>query len=68
MTPAQLDILLNGAFVYQRSDGTEYASFDYAMQKLGVRCLRRTGPLSAEDLRRTPDQVLARLNQELAAA
>lgn len=67
MTPAQLDLLLNGAFIYADRHGKPFASFDYKLRDFGMTLLRRSGPLSDADLQCKPDEILARLNQDLAA-
>lgn len=67
MTPAQLDIILNGAFIYERKDGSRFASFDYKLGDWGVKRAGRTGALTEADLSRPSSDVLADLNATLSA-
>lgn len=67
MTPTQLDIVLNGAFIYRASDGKLFASFDYRLGKYGAELVRRSGPLSESDLSRSSTDVLADHNAALAS-
>jgi hypothetical protein len=46
MTPAQLDLIIQGLFIYEAADGTTYKSHDYKLRDYGVNCVGRTGPLS----------------------
>ena len=67
MTPAQLDILFNGAFIYQRPDGTSFASIDYKLGDYGMKLLRRAGKMTEADLAGSVADYLARLDREAAA-
>jgi hypothetical protein len=51
MTPAQLDLLLNGLFIYEGPDGSLYKSHDYKLCDYGVKCVGRTGRLTDEEWR-----------------
>lgn len=62
MTPAELDILLNGAFIYEALDGTRYASWSYKLRDYGCKMVGRTGALTDADLARPSTDVLADLN------
>lgn len=66
MTPRELDLIMGGAFIYQRADGSRYATWTN-MEKFGVRHIARSGPLTAEDLATPSSEVLARINEGLAA-
>lgn len=66
MTPAQLDLLVNGAFIYERPDGSRYATWSN-MARFGVDAVSRSGPLTADDLAHPATEVLARINEGLGA-
>jgi hypothetical protein len=66
MTPAELDILLNGAFIYERPDGSRYAAWS-SLGKFGVDHVGRSGALSQADIQRPASEVLADINSGLAA-
>ena len=65
MTPRELDLLLQGAFIYQRADGSRYASW-HNYERFGVDPIGRSGKLTAEDLQTPASEVLERINQGLA--
>ena len=67
MTPRQLDIARKGAFIYERPDGTRYASFDYKPRDWGVPCVGRTGDHWPVDLNEPASIYLERCNDALAA-
>jgi hypothetical protein len=67
MTPAQLDLITNGAFIYRRADGSRYASLDYRLRDLGIELVGRSGPLTADDLSKPAGDLIDRLNLEFAA-
>jgi hypothetical protein len=66
MSPAELDLLIQGAFIYQAPDGSRYATWS-DMSKFGVKPVGRSGKLSADDLQTPASEVLARINAALAA-
>ncbi len=63
MSPAQLDLLIQGFFIYERADGTRYLSADYKLKDLGVLCLGRSGGLTQEDLQGTVAEAIERHTQ-----
>lgn len=65
VTPHQLDILMNGAFIYERPDGSRYASLDYKLREYGIPCVGRTGKMSETDIHGPPSEYLARCNASL---
>lgn len=66
MSPAELDVLMQGAFICQRPDGTKYATWSRPRSWERV-SFTRSGPLTAADLQRPASEVLADLNKGLAA-
>jgi hypothetical protein len=66
MSPAELDIVLNGAFICERPDGTRYAVWSRPPEWARV-TFTRSGPLSEADLQTPASEVLAALNAKLAA-
>lgn len=60
MSPAELDLALNGFFIYARADGTRYVSSSYKLRDYGIECVGRTGPLTDEDLQGTVAEAVAR--------
>jgi hypothetical protein len=65
MSPRELDMLIQGAFIYERADGSRYASWSN-FEKFGVKPIGRSGKLSAEDLQTPASEVLERINEDLA--
>ncbi len=66
MTPVQLDLVLNGAFIYEASDGRPFASIDYKLRDYGVKLLRRAGPMTEADFAGDVAAYLARVNETIA--
>ena len=66
MTPAELDIVMNGAFIYRRPDGSRYAMWGN-MEKFGIKPIARSGALTSADLAMPASEVLVRINKDLAA-
>jgi hypothetical protein len=67
MTPWQVDIARKGAFIYERPDGSRYASFDYKPRDWGIPCVGRTADILPVDLQVPASEYLARCNAILAA-
>lgn len=66
MSPAELDVLANGAFIYEHPDGSRYATWGN-LRKFGVYHVARSGALTAADLQKPASEVLAEINKRIAA-
>jgi len=64
MSPAELDIVLNGAFICERPDGTRYAQWSRPPGWTNTP-FTRSGPLTAADLERPSVDVLADITNQL---
>jgi hypothetical protein len=66
MTPRELDLLIQGAYLYERPDGTRYASWS-DFTRFGVEPYGRSGKLTAQDIQTPASVVLERINAGLIA-
>jgi hypothetical protein len=68
MTPAELDLVMGGAFIFRRADGTKFATLSRKLAEYGGELIGRAGALTEADLQTPATEYLARINGELAIA